>query len=135
MTTISDPVTLAAAMPFAAACGVTIEQADPGEVVGTMRWTAERCTVAGVLHGGALMTLADSVGAVCAYLNLPAGTTATATIDSTTAFLRGVRGGSVAATARPLHVGRTVMVIRTELHDADGRLVAHTVASQAVRPG
>ena len=57
---------LVAQMPFAAALGVQIDQASNDEVRGRLDWTAERCTAGGVMHGGALMTLADSVGAVMA---------------------------------------------------------------------
>ena len=79
-------------MPFSEALGVDLEIADPGTVVGTLVWSAERCTSDGVLHGGALMSLADTVGAICAYLNLPEGT-ATSTIESTTNFFRGCAQG------------------------------------------
>ena len=68
---------------------------------------------AALLHGGAVMTLADSVGAVCAFLNLPEGAS-TSTIESKTNFFRGVRDGEVVATARPLHVGRTTIVVQTD---------------------
>jgi uncharacterized protein (TIGR00369 family) len=77
------------------------------------------------------MSLADNMGGMCAYLNLPAGA-ATATISSSTNFLRGVREGYVTATSRPLRVGRSVIVVETELRDDDGRLVAHTTQAQAV---
>ena len=83
------------------------------------------------MHGGLLMTLADTVGAWCAFLNLPEGA-GTTTIESKTNFLRAVRGGSVHAIARPLHVGRTVVVIDTELRDDDDRLVARVTQTQAV---
>jgi 1,4-dihydroxy-2-naphthoyl-CoA hydrolase len=83
-----------------------------------------------VLHGGALMGVADSAGAVCAYLNLPAGA-ATSTISSSTVFLAGVRSGVVRATTRPLHVGRRVITVRTAL-EAEGRLVAEVTQAQAV---
>jgi 1,4-dihydroxy-2-naphthoyl-CoA hydrolase len=128
---IDEPQLLADAMPFARACGVEIEHAGPQEVRGTLGWDPDRCTVGGVLHGGALMTLADSVGAVCAFLNLPAGAQ-TSTISSSTSFLRAVRGGRVTAVSRPLHVGRSVIVVRSEGLDDDGRLVAHMVQHQAV---
>ena len=77
------------------------------------------------------MALADTVGTWCAFLNLPpnAGTT---TIESKTNFLRAVRGGSVEATARPLHAGRTVVVVDTELRDDQGRLVTRVTQTQAV---
>ncbi len=129
----SDPATFVAAMPFAQASGVEMLRAEPAEVVGRLAWSSERCTVGGVLHGGALMTLADSVGAVCAFLNLPAGAT-TSTTTSSTCFLAAVRAGEVTAVSRPLQVGRTVVVVRTELFDVDDRLVAHVVQTQSVRP-
>ena len=122
---------LVAAMPHAAALGVALESASADEVVGGFDWAEERCTAGGVIHGGALMALADSVGAVCAFLGLPPGTT-TATTSSTTQFLRAVREGRVTATARPLHRGRAQVVVRTDLTDAQGRLVATVTQSQAV---
>jgi uncharacterized protein (TIGR00369 family) len=84
------------------------------------------------MHGGALMALADCAGGLCAYLNLPAGATGTATIQSSTNFLRPVRDGYVEAVSRPLKVGRTVIVVETELVDAEGLAVARVVQSQAV---
>jgi len=87
------------------------------------------------MHGGALMALADCVGGMCAYLNLPDGATGTATIQSSTNFLRPVRDGYVEAVSRPLKVGRTVIVIETEIVDAEGRAVAHVAQSQAVLLG
>jgi uncharacterized protein (TIGR00369 family) len=84
-----------------------------------------------VLHGGALMTLADSAGALCAFLNLPEGAS-TATVESKTNFLRPVTGGHVEAVARPVHLGRTLVVVLTELWDDRGRRVALTTQTQAV---
>ena len=77
------------------------------------------------------MAFADSVGAVCAFLNLPPGA-GTATISSTTNFLRALREGHAIASARPLRVGRTVIVVQTEIRDDAGRALAHTTQSQAV---
>ena len=122
---------LVASMPHAQALGITLESATPDEVVGGFDWAAERCTAGGVIHGGALMALADSVGAVCAFLGLPPGA-ATATTSSTTHFLRAVREGRVTATARPLHRGRSQVVVKTDLVDGEGRLVATVTQSQAV---
>jgi len=68
---------------------------------------------------------------VCAYLNLPARA-GTATISSSTNFMRSVREGHVTATTRPLRVGRTVIVVQTDLRDDNGRLVVQTTQSQAV---
>jgi uncharacterized protein (TIGR00369 family) len=120
-----------AMMPFAAALGIRITSASPDEVVGEIDHAPERTTSAGVLHGGVLMALADSVGAVCAVLNLPAGAT-TSTTSSHTVFLRAVRDGTVTATARPLHVGRSSIVVITELCDGAGRTAARTTQTQAV---
>jgi 1,4-dihydroxy-2-naphthoyl-CoA hydrolase len=125
---------LVALMPFAQELGVEVETAAKDEVRGRLEWTAERCTAGGLLHGGALMTLADSVGAICAFLNLPEGAT-TATLESKTNFFRGVRGGHVSAVSRPLHVGRTSIVVQTDLADDAGRPVAVVIQTQAVLTG
>jgi 1,4-dihydroxy-2-naphthoyl-CoA hydrolase len=118
-------------MPFAAHLGIHITRADKDEVVGTIEHQPQLCTAGGLLHGGVLMTLADSIGAACAFLNLPDGAT-TSTTSSTSVFLRGVRSGTVTATARPLHVGRSTIAVVTELRDAGERLVAQTTQAQAV---
>ena len=123
---------LVALMPFAVELGIELDEASAEQVVGRMSWARERCTVGGVLHGGALMAFADSLGAVCAFLNLPADA-GTATISSSTNLLRPVDHGEVTATARPLHVGRSVIVVQTELHDEAARLAAHVTQAQAVR--
>jgi 1,4-dihydroxy-2-naphthoyl-CoA hydrolase len=127
----TTPDSLVAAMPFAAAVGIEVVEAGPELVVGRLAWAPERCTTAGVLHGGALMSLADSLGAVCAFLNLPEGAM-TSTIESKTNFLRGVRDGHVEGRTTPLHVGRTTIVLQTDLWDAAGKRVAHVVQTQAV---
>ena len=118
-------------VPFAATLGMELVSARPEEVVGRLAWREELCTTGGAMHGGALMSLADNLGGVCAYLNLPAGA-ATATISSSTNFLRGVRDGSVTATTRPLRVGRSVIVVETEVRDDADRLVVQTTQAQAV---
>jgi 1,4-dihydroxy-2-naphthoyl-CoA hydrolase len=122
---------LIAMIPFAATLGMELLSATPEEVVGRLAWREELCTTGGALHGGALMSLADNLGGVCAYLNLPAGA-GTATISSSTNFLRGAREGHVTATSRPLRVGRTVIVVQTELRDDAGRLLTQTTQAQAV---
>jgi 1,4-dihydroxy-2-naphthoyl-CoA hydrolase len=101
------------------------------EVVGRLAWREGLCTTGGAMHGGALMSLADNLGGVCAFLNLPPRAT-TATISSSTNFLRAIRKGNATATARPLRVGRTVIVVETEVRDHAGRLAVHTTQAQAV---
>jgi uncharacterized protein (TIGR00369 family) len=103
-------------------------------VVGRLAWAPERCTVGGMMHGGALMTLADTVGAVCAFLNLPEGAS-TSTISSSASLLRSVREGHAHATAHPLHVGRSFVVVVVELSDDRGRPVAQVTQTQAVLGG
>ncbi len=122
---------LVATMPFAQMLGIEIEHATAEEVVGRIRWREELCTIAGVLHGGVLMAFGDTIGAVCAFLNLPPGTN-TATISSSTNMLRAVRQGDVVGTARPLHAGRSVIAVQTELRDDRGRLVAQVSQAQEV---
>ena len=126
-----DHQALLAIVPFAVTLGIELVSATTDEVVGRLRWRDDLCTTGGMINGGALMSLADNIGGICAFVNLPAGA-GTATISSSTNFLRGVREGSVTATSQPLRVGRTVIVVETELRDDEGRLVAHTTQAQAV---
>jgi uncharacterized protein (TIGR00369 family) len=122
---------VAAAAPFAGLLGLEVTDASTEEVRGTLAWAEERCTAGGILHGGALMGFADTLGGVCAFLNLPEGAT-TATIESKTNFFRAVRRGTVAGVTRPLHVGRSFIVVQTDLTDDDGRRVAQVTQTQAV---
>jgi len=119
-------------MPFALLIGVELTEAAPELVRGRMEWAPERCTAGGLLHGGALMALADTCGGACAFLNLPEGAVGTATIESKTNFLRAVRSGAVEATARPLHRGSSVVVVETDVTDAEGQLVARVTQTQIV---
>jgi uncharacterized protein (TIGR00369 family) len=121
-------------MPFASELGIELLKADPTEVVGTLPYSPRLCTAGAILHGGALMTLADTLGAVCAYLNLPSGGR-TATTTSATNFLRPVGAGSITGTAIPVHLGRSVIVVRVDVTDANGKLAATTTQTQAVLPG
>lgn len=119
------------AMPFAGRTGITLDTAESDEVRGRLAWAPELCTVGGVLHGGALMAFADTIGAVCAFLNLPPNAT-TSTVQSGTNFFRAVRSGTVTAVCRPLHVGRSTIVVRTDLHDDELRPVASITQTQSV---
>ncbi|GFG69219.1 PaaI family thioesterase [Mycolicibacter senuensis] len=118
-------------MPFASALHIDITDLTPQRVTATMAWAEERCTTAGILHGGALMAFADTAGAVCAVANLPQGAS-TSTIESKTNFFRAVREGIVTATSLPLHVGRTTIVVQTDLTDDNGKPVARVTQTQAV---
>jgi uncharacterized protein (TIGR00369 family) len=121
-------------MPFAAGLGIVLDAAAPDEIRGRMPWAPEKCTTGGILHGGVLMALADSLGGICAFLNLPSGAQ-TATTSSATVFTRAVRSGEVTAVTRPLHVGRSTIVVQTDLTDDSGRRVAQVTQTQAVLPG
>lgn len=121
---------LEAAAPFARTLGMELLEADPELVRARLRWRAELCTRGGAMHGGALMALADNCGGLCAMLNLPEGAQSTATITSSTNLMRAVRAGVVTATTRPLHQGRTLMVIETEIRREDGALAAKVTQTQ-----
>jgi 1,4-dihydroxy-2-naphthoyl-CoA hydrolase len=118
-------------MPFAVLIGMELLEVGTELVRGRLDFAEERCTTGGLIHGGALMTLADTCGAVCAFLNMPEGAIGTATIESKTNFMRGVKEGAVTATTRPLHTGRTMIVLETELVRDDGKLAAKVTQTQA----
>jgi 1,4-dihydroxy-2-naphthoyl-CoA hydrolase len=137
-------------VPLAVTLGITADAAGPEEVVLSLDWAEGLTTGGGVLHGGIVMALADTSGAVCAFLNLPEGAGGTTTIESKTNFLRALtmpagtagggsgpsnpatREGTVKAHSRPLHVGRRVIVVETEIRGENGKLAAKTIQSQAV---
>lgn len=125
-----EAAALKAMVPLADTLGIEIVDASSDLVTATMAWAPERCTVQGVLHGGALMSLADTAGAICAFLNLPPGALSTATIESKTNLLRAVTEGAVTARSRPVHVGRTLALIESTIHDEHDRLVAKTTQTQ-----
>jgi 1,4-dihydroxy-2-naphthoyl-CoA hydrolase len=134
--TSTDPTeTVHAFMPFAKTLGITVVVYTAEEVRVRLAWDPSLCTAGGVVHGGALMALADSSGGACAFLNLPAGAAGTTTIESKTNFLRAVREGYVESRSRPLHTGRTVVVVETDLRDDRNRLVARVTQSQLVLAG
>jgi uncharacterized protein (TIGR00369 family) len=124
--------TVREAMPYTDTLGIEMLAASPDEVRGRVAWDERLTTAAGLLHGGVLMGLADSVGAYCAYLNLPEGSSATATIESKTNFFSAVRSGKVEARSRPLHRGGRTIVVETDLFDEAGKHVARVTQTQAV---
>jgi 1,4-dihydroxy-2-naphthoyl-CoA hydrolase len=125
-------VNLAEIAPLAGTLGIEVSDIAAEEVRGGMDWAPEKCTAGGVLHGGALMAFADTLGGVCAFLNLPDGATATATVESKTNFFRAVREGRVHGVTRPLHVGRSFIVVQTDVVDDQDRRVAQVTQTQAV---
>jgi uncharacterized protein (TIGR00369 family) len=111
--------------------GIRFVEASPDRVVAELLVRDALTTVGGAVHGGTLMALADTVGAVATVLNLPPGAT-TATLESKTNFLAAGRGGTVRAEATCLHRGRRTMVWQTRVTDAGGRLLSLTIQTQMV---
>jgi 1,4-dihydroxy-2-naphthoyl-CoA hydrolase len=131
--TALDTEQLHALIPLSATLGIRLSEATSESARLELDWREDLCTAAGVLHGGALMALADTAGAVCAFLNLPEGA-GTTTIESKTNLLAPCRGGTVSAEATPIHVGGRFIVIETELRGEE-RLLAKTIQTQAVLRG
>jgi 1,4-dihydroxy-2-naphthoyl-CoA hydrolase len=114
--------------------GVTLLEAGPERVIATMRVRPELCTTGGILHGGAVMAFADTLGGVGTFVNLPAGARTTTT-DSSTKFLAAAPVGStVTGECTPFHRGRTTMVWQTLVRGESGRLCAVVTQTQLVIP-
>jgi 1,4-dihydroxy-2-naphthoyl-CoA hydrolase len=117
-------------MPFAQLMGVEITSAQKDRVEARMRVRDDLCTAGAILHGGAVMALADGVGAVGAFLNLPQGALTT-TLESKTNFIGSAKAGTiVTAVSTPLHVGRRSQVWQTRIEGEDGKLVAVVTQTQ-----
>jgi len=120
-------------MPFAELKGVTFTEAGEDRVVARMLVRPDLCTLNNTIHGGAVMALADSVGAAATVVNLPEGAKGTTTVESKTNFVGGAKEGTtVIATATPIHRGRRTQVWQTRLETEDGKLVALVTQTQLV---
>jgi uncharacterized protein (TIGR00369 family) len=120
-------------LPFAVLMGVTFTEATLERVVATMTVRPELCTLADNIHGGAVMALADSVGAAATIINLPADAKGTTTIESKTNFIGAAKtGDTIRAVATPIHRGRRTQVWQTRLETEQGRLVAVVTQTQMV---
>jgi uncharacterized protein (TIGR00369 family) len=120
---------------FPSFLGMKLLEATRERVRAELVVTPDLCTTGRTLHGGAVMTLADFLGASGTVLNLPAGT-GTTTIESKTNFLGSARvGETVTATCEPLHRGRSTQVWRTTVAREDGRVVAVVTQTQMVLEG
>ena len=111
--------------------GMEFIEASKQKVVAELEVRAAVTTFGGAMHGGALMALADQIGAMGAFLNLPQGALTT-TLESKTNFFAAARAGRVRAEATPIHIGRTTMVWQTRITDEKGRLVSQTIQTQMV---
>jgi uncharacterized protein (TIGR00369 family) len=120
-----------AMMPFTEILGLEICEGSSGKVVARAKWTRERCTSDNLIHGGYLMAVADSIGAACAWLNLPEDSRTT-TIESKTNFFKGLTGGHIQLIATPIHVGRTTIVVQTDITNEKDDFISRTIQTQAV---
>ncbi len=120
-------------MPFAELKGVRFVEASPERVVATMVVRPDLCTLNHTVHGGALMALADSVGAAATVINLPPDAKGTTTVESKTNFIGGAKEGTtITATATPVHRGRRTQVWQTRVEGEDGKLVAVVTQTQMI---
>jgi len=119
-------------LPFAELLGIKIVDATPGKVVAEMPVRPELCTRPAVLHGGAMMALADTLGAIATILNLREGSSTT-TIESKTNFVGPAPAGTtVVAECTPIHRGKRTMVWQTRISSSEGRLLAIVTQTQLV---
>ncbi len=117
---------------FPGLMGVRLVSLAPERVAAEMRVRPDLCTTGGILHGGATMAFADTLGAVGTFLNLTSGKRTTTT-DSSTKFIAGARVDStVTAESVALHRGRTTMVWQTTIRNAEGKLCAVATQTQLV---
>ena len=125
---VADP------LPFARVLGLELVTVTPERVEAVLQVREALCTRPAVLHGGAVMALADTLGAIATVANLAEGTTTT-TIESKTNFFAAIPLGDTArAECTPLHRGRTTMVWQTRVTRNDGRLAALVIQTQLVLP-
>lgn len=118
-------------LPFAKLMGIEILEVSPDRVRAALTVREEHCTVPPTLHGGAMMALADTLGGIAAFVNLPEGANGTTTVESKTNFLGGAPVGTrVTGEAKPVHKGRRTQVWQTELRDEKGKLLALTSQTQ-----
>jgi 1,4-dihydroxy-2-naphthoyl-CoA hydrolase len=130
---MSDPPSFQA--PFAEFLGIKLTHISPERVEAELTVRQELATVPDILHGGAIMALADNLGGVATVVNLPKGAR-TATIESKTNFFVAIPVGETArAECTALHRGRTTMVWQTKITRNDGRLCALVTQTQIVIPG
>ena len=119
-------------MPLAKLMGIVLVEQGPDRVVAEMPVRAELCTTNSILHGGAYMAFADTIGAVATVLNIPKGA-GTTTIESKTNFISAIKAGEVArAECTPVHRGRTTQVWQTRILRPDGKLAAVVTQTQMV---
>jgi 1,4-dihydroxy-2-naphthoyl-CoA hydrolase len=119
-------------LPFADLLGIRVTEATADRVVAEMEVRPDLCTSPAVLHGGAVMAFADTLGALGTIANLPEGA-GTTTIESKTNFIAAASvGTTVIGTATPVHRGRRTQVWQTRITTREGKLVAVVTQTQLV---
>lgn len=117
---------------FARLLGFRLVSAEPDEVLAELSVTEDLSNRNGVMHGGAIMALADNIGGTATMINLPQGKTTT-TLESKTNFLRPIRIGDTAhARCVALHRGRTTMIWQTTITRDDGKVAAIVTQTQMI---
>ena len=117
---------------FPGTLGMRLVEASPERVRASLRVERRLCTVPGILHGGAIMAFADTLGAIATMLNVPDGASTTTIESKTNFFAPGREGTEIAAETTPLHRGRRTMVWQTRVTSADGKLLALVIQTQAI---
>ena len=112
--------------------GLRFLEVSKDELRAEIEVSRDLCTLPGRMHGGAIMALADTLGAYGTFLNLPAGHSTTTIESKTNFFSAGAEGGRVVGTATPIHRGRSTMVWQTRVERDDGKLVALVTQTQMV---
>jgi uncharacterized protein (TIGR00369 family) len=124
---------LADTMPFSKLMGIKIIDAKEDRIEGSLLVRPDLCTIGCIMHGGAMMAFADSLGAIGAFMNLPEGSGGTTTIESKTNFLSAARIDSVVlGICKPVKLGRKLSVWQTRLESEDGKLIALITQTQLI---
>jgi uncharacterized protein (TIGR00369 family) len=119
-------------LPFAELLGIQFVRAAPERIVAEMTVREDLCTIPAVLHGGAIMAFADTLGAMATIINLPQGA-GTTTVESKTNFVAPAPAGTrVIGETTPIHRGRRTMIWQTRISTSEGRLVALVTQTQLV---
>ena len=120
-------------MPFTRLMGLEVTSQEKHLIVGKISVREELCTTGKIMHGGAVMAMADALGAIGAYLTIPEGAKATTTIESKTNFMRAAPLNSViTGECTPLHIGRRTSVWQTTLRNAEHKTLAIVTQTQMV---
>ena len=118
--------------PFAKMMGVVMTNVTKTRIEGELKVTKDLCTIPDIMHGGAIMALADNMGGIGAFLNMPEGAITT-TVESKTNFLRAIPMGQTAkAVTTPVNIGRQLQLWKTEIFRDDGKLAAIVTQTQMI---